>query len=151
MGIGQRLDGVRTGKNSACYIHGRSRTPEYVRETAKRWQENHRPKRNAQNRAWAKRNPDKVVAANRRTHAERRAFRSFSKADLDRIWQRQKGRCVYCHGVLKRHGSHLDHIRAVARGGSNDSVNLQFLCASCNLKKQAQPPEMFARSMGWLL
>ena len=30
---------------------------------------------------------------------------------------------------------HIDHIVPLARGGTNDLVNLQLLCAECNQKK----------------
>lgn len=32
---------------------------------------------------------------------------------------------------------HIDHIFPLALGGSNDLVNLQLLCETCNLKKSA--------------
>ena len=51
---------------------------------------------------------------------------------------RDRGACAHC-GVnivdeLNAEG-HIDHIIPLAEGGSNDLVNLQLLCSTCNLRK----------------
>jgi 5-methylcytosine-specific restriction endonuclease McrA len=39
----------------------------------------------------------------------------------------------------------------LARGGSNDRLNLQCLCPQCNLSKNAKDPIAWAREQGRLL
>lgn len=53
-------------------------------------------------------------------------------AIVRRIWDRAAGCCEVCRtaGPLE-----LDHILAVANGGTNDETNLQFLCLPCNRSK----------------
>ena len=52
------------------------------------------------------------------------------------VFKRDKYTCQIC-GRSKKDGAvlHVDHIRPVARGGTNDKANLQTLCAECNLGK----------------
>lgn len=52
------------------------------------------------------------------------------------VMKRDKYTCQIC-GRSKKDGAvlHVDHIRPVARGGTNDKANLQTLCAECNLGK----------------
>jgi hypothetical protein len=55
------------------------------------------------------------------------------------VFKRDKFTCQYCGahppGVLL----HLDHITAVANGGTNDQHNLITSCEPCNLGKGARP------------
>lgn len=48
------------------------------------------------------------------------------------VWSRDGGRCVACHSA---HNLHFDHVSPVARGGSDESENIQLLCRTCNLAK----------------
>jgi len=53
---------------------------------------------------------------------------------------RDRGQCAKCGAAitLELHADpHIDHIIPLARGGTNDLVNLQLLCDDCNLKKNA--------------
>jgi 5-methylcytosine-specific restriction endonuclease McrA len=45
------------------------------------------------------------------------------------------GRCVYCGGPYE----HLDHVVALARGGSSDIRNLVPACGPCNRSKGTKP------------
>lgn len=69
------------------------------------------------------------------------------------------GRCHYCN----RSGSleigpddrpwHVDHMHALARGGSDDDTNLVLACKRCNLTKGVQDYQRFkslARSAFWV-
>src|SRR5262245_36415749 len=75
----------------------------------------------------------------------------FRSVDLARILKAQKNRCAICTVSFNRAKRHLDHIVPVARGGSNDLSNFQYLCGRCNLKKGAQDALTFMRSLGRLL
>jgi 5-methylcytosine-specific restriction endonuclease McrA len=56
-----------------------------------------------------------------------------------RIWERDQGRCQgpYCHAQppwsLALAAAHVDHIRPLARGGSNADDNLRVLCRRCHV------------------
>lgn len=45
----------------------------------------------------------------------------------------------------KRRIAHIDHIVPRNSGGSNDTSNLQLMCAYCNMSKNDKSPEEFAR------
>jgi len=55
------------------------------------------------------------------------------------ILMRDGFRCCAC-GVTAADGAvlHVDHIKAVSKGGSNDPANLQTLCFDCNIGKGAR-------------
>lgn len=74
----------------------------------------------------------------------------FTQDNIDQIYKRQRGRCVYCKVAL-RHRYHVDHIRPLVRGGTSWPSNLQLLCRSCNLSKGTRQPEVYARARGLLL
>lgn len=75
-------------------------------------------------------------------HAERRAaIKAFdvSPRDLERIRDRQAGKCAICACSLFVNGEHIDHITPLALGGRHSIGNLQLLCVECNLKKGDRP------------
>jgi 5-methylcytosine-specific restriction endonuclease McrA len=74
----------------------------------------------------------------------------YTKADIDRLFLFQGGKCVSCLCGLKT-GYHVDHVLPIALGGTNDPKNLQLLCAPCNLRKGAKHPVDYAQSLGRLL
>lgn len=55
-----------------------------------------------------------------------------------KVFERDEYRCVNC-GSHKRLA--IDHIHPVSRGGSDDMVNLQTLCQSCNNSKGTKTME----------
>lgn len=110
-------------------------------------------KHQAVNTRWAEANPEKVAAVKRNRRAlKKQALGSHTAADIDELWHLQKGQCAsdWCRVDL-RTGHHVDHIRALSRGGSNDRSNLQLLCVRCNLSKHAKDPIDWARENGRLL
>jgi 5-methylcytosine-specific restriction endonuclease McrA len=95
--------------------------------------------------------PERYRAEVRNRRAKQRAAEGIhTAADTKRIRVAQGNRCAYCRESLGRDG-HLDHIIAIANGGSNWPRNLQWLCASCNTQKHAKDPIEFAQSRGLLL
>lgn len=109
-----------------------------------------RAKRYAYRRAWHKRNPEKYILYLRARRARRRGGGgSHSIEDIRDIFRQQRGRCAYCRVLLRRY--QVDHIQPLVSGGSNDRVNLQLLCASCNKHKSYKEPIEFARSRGFLI
>ena len=52
-----------------------------------------------------------------------------------RVFQRDGYRCRECGATNKQTRLHVDHIKPVAKGGTNDLSNLQTLCEACNRAK----------------
>lgn len=112
--------------------------------------EKNREKIRARKRRLYAKNPEPFLTRGRNRKAMRRqAVGKHSIGDVREILKAQKSRCAYCR--VKLSGYHVDHIRPLARGGSNDRRNLQILCGPCNLKKCAIDPIDFARRIGRLI
>lgn len=96
-------------------------------------------------------NPDlyRVHGLNRRARV-RGAEGTHTASDLQKIRMMQRDKCAYCRTNLSG-GGQVDHIIALASGGSNWPSNLQFLCAQCNHSKNSKDPIEFARFTGRLI
>ena len=57
--------------------------------------------------------------------------------------QIQEYRCMFCGIRRKLPSFQIDHVIPVVRGGSNETSNLQLLCAPCNQRKGMQTNEEF--------
>ena len=64
------------------------------------------------------------------------------KRIIDAYRLKQWGFCPGCLAVLPSRPD-VDHIRAKARGGSDDAGNKQLLCPNCNRRRGAKPFEVF--------
>lgn len=129
----------------------RQKHPEKVAARHRRWALDHPEEMRAYKAKSKKKNPDAVRAATRNRRARLSgAPGSHSAADVSDILRAQHERCGYCRVVL-RGKYHVDHIIAVASGGSNDRRNLQILCGPCNCAKGARDPIAFAQAGGRLL
>lgn len=100
-------------------------------------------------------NPEAVSANMRAARARKKAAEgTHSGADVRSIYLAQRGLCANCRSKLFKSGPnkyHVDHIMPLARGGSNDKLNLQCLCKTCNLRKNAKDPISWAAENGRLL
>lgn len=102
------------------------------------------------------RDPERI-RANRRNHKARRKSVSGSHTakDVLAIWKRQRHKCAvpnctYAISSTGKHRYHVDHVLPIARGGSNNPDNLQILCATHNIRKNASDPYDWAQENGLL-
>lgn len=61
----------------------------------------------------------------------------------DRIFRRDRYRCVYCGAVRPPEQLTLDHVQPRMRGGDNSEGNLVTACAACNTLKASRPAWSF--------
>lgn len=71
--------------------------------------------------------------AHRRFFPERRAI--YDESTKRTLLRQASNRCVMCGIPLTTADMHVDHILPLSEGGSNHTLNLQALCADCNLGK----------------
>ena len=93
---------------------------------------------------WKKANPLAMLAYSQKRRAmKKQAEGVFSPADVGRMLVEQGGSCAACRVDLSASGYHVDHIRALAKGGSNWPENLQLLCPRCNTTKATMDMDAF--------
>lgn len=104
---------------------------------------------------YGKANTDKISALSRNRRArQRNAEGCHNESDIRSIFTLQRGLCANCKTKLFKSGPkkyHADHIMPLKLGGSNWPSNLQCLCPTCNLKKNAKDPAKWANENGRLL
>lgn len=69
---------------------------------------------------------------------------------VQRIWLRQRGRCLHCGTLLAPNSSvkfEIDHLIPFALGGTNDEDNIVISCVRCNRRKGQLPLEKFIRRL----
>ncbi|EKD05931.1 HNH endonuclease [Arthrospira platensis C1] len=69
----------------------------------------------------------------------------FPPAVRKYVYERDNFTCQSCGKTNKEARLTIDHIIALARGGSNDLSNLQTLCWECNRKKLHYHDRRFRR------
>lgn len=111
-------------------------------ESDRNWQRNNKDRVKSRNKKWEQNNPLYVKAKNARRRARIiGSAGTYTKQDVLEMLLEQGGKCKYCPKRLDKY--HVDHIRALSRGGSNGRENLQLLCPPCNLKKSNKLPVHF--------
>ena len=108
------------------------------KEMIANWNEKNSDRKQAANKAWKKANPDKVKESDsRRAYREKNApggpFR-LDRLDYDSRYRFYGGRCAYCGA----HPDTMDHLKALAKGGSNWASNVVPSCKRCNMKKSTK-------------
>lgn len=75
------------------------------------------------------------------TRPANRKRKGLSPKTRFRILNRDGFRCRYCGAGADTDRLHVDHITAVANGGTNEDENLATACATCNMGKSAEDVE----------
>lgn len=126
----------------------RKRSKQSILKSEQKWRKNNPEKSRKIKLRYYSNNKEKFRAA---YHARRAREGTFSKEDLEVRYQSQHGKCAYCKKKMAQKKMHVDHIIPIALGGSNYPANLQLTCRTCNLRKGAKDPVVFARTIGLLL
>ena len=92
---------------------------------------------------WARKNPEKARAQNRRRRARKRENGVVPYDEAD-VWAAYNHACIACGSP----GEHVDHFQPIAKGGADALVNVVILCEACNLSKGARDPIEFLASRG---
>jgi len=68
-------------------------------------------------------------------------YRGGIRFSRDNVFRRDKGRCQYCHRVVRRHEITYDHVVPRRAGGKTSWQNLVLACRPCNQSKGGRTPE----------
>ena len=140
----------------------RAKNAEKVKQAWLNWKNKDPIRANRVQREWVNRNKESVLATKARWRAENHsktreisANRSSASGnhigkEISSLVIKQKHKCACC-AVSIKDGYHKDHIQPLKSGGSNDILNIQLLCAFCNLSKGAKCPIEFMQQRGFLL
>lgn len=127
----------------------RAANPEPFREGKRRSYQRNKATYIARAAQWLKNHPDYARAAcvKRRARKKSAPLNDLTIEQHQAVLAAAKGVCAYCHyykpGCLTckrgKHALTIDHITALARGGSHTLHNLVACCRSCNARKHAGP------------
>lgn len=119
----------RIRNHETVIISDRTRNKNPIRrarqtELTRRWRKNNPEQFHLQARAWSANRRARLLAAEG----------SHTKEDILLQYRSQRGKCWHC-GKPVGDDYHVDHLRPLAKDGSNDPRNLVISCAPCNLSK----------------
>lgn len=131
----------------------RAKDPTGHRKSSGAWAKRNRAKVNATLKRWKLSHPEQarersLVASARERSKHADVERPFTPADIRNLYDRQTSRCAACQ---KKGRLELDHILAIARGGTSHRSNMQLLCGPCNRSKGSKDAIVWAQSKGRLL
>lgn len=141
---------VVCNRHASALIRLKEGNSDRVRAYKRRWAQLHRE----QGRQWGLDNIELRRSYNRNRKARKKAAEgSHTGLDIREILRQQRNKCAYYQfcGTSVRSKYHVDHIIPLVAGGSNYRSNLQILCPTCNMTKQAKDPMSFSRQLGMLL
>ena len=137
----------------------RAANPDRARALAKAWNASNSERTRTRHKEWRISNPDKYRAKKRVDQRVRRAkkLNQLGTVQPDSetyLMELQGSRCAApdCRQALKAkpRNFHLDHIHPISLGGLHDDLNLQLLCAPCNMSKGAKDPAAWLMEHGEL-
>lgn len=127
------------------------RTPEVIAARKERarhvgaiWRDNNREHVRELKRAYRRNFPHKCKVWDERKRQKRNAAPgTFKEHDVRLKYEQQDGKCYWCQRPLEG-VYHVDHVIALARGGTNWPSNICCACPSCNQHKSTKMPWDFA-------
>lgn len=141
---GEAYKAYKLAYDKQRWADGYGRNPE--------WRNANRERLNASKAAWAKANPEKSSLIKQAYKHRRRAGEAdgLSWAEI-RKWRKAQPNCCYWCGDKRAKEYTIDHYVPLARGGKHAVGNLVIACRTCNVRKNAKDPFVFAKQMGRLL
>lgn len=121
--------------------------PEKVRNMVKEYRLANIESVSASNAAYKKTPRGKIVI--QKSNSKRRALKHTTVVEpIDTInFAKDKPFCFWCNKIHQGK-YHIDHFYPLSRGGTHTLDNIVIACPSCNLKKHAKDPEVFAEEIG---
>lgn len=121
----------------------------------KRWRLANSERKIANDKRWREANAGKVRVYRQVSEARRKASRGrssghFTAEQVQAMRRLQRFKCPICQGSIRRK-FHIDHVVPLARGGTNEVSNIQLLCPTCNIRKQAKDPIRHMQELGFLI
>lgn len=125
------------------------KTKKHKQDSAKRHPESHKRRINRYN----ERHPEVARLRGRVSAMKRRVTTDMTKrSDLLQMYEDQNELCAYC-GIniywTIPHDIHVDHIKPLVKGGTNDLDNLCLACADCNYSKGDLMLSDWIATRGW--
>jgi len=65
-------------------------------------------------------------------------LRQFDDKTKRKVFEKQKGKCVWCKKTFEFEGMEADHITPWHEGGKTTAINCQLLCKDDNRKKSGK-------------
>lgn len=122
------------------------------RQKHREWIARNKESRKEYQAEYQRANKDRIYAhISKRRALKKGSPGQYTAEEANAILAAQGHRCANCNADLRKVKRHLDHIIPLSKGGTNDKMNIQWLCQPCNLKKNNKDPIAFAREQGRLL
>lgn len=129
----------------------RKRNPERTVAQAARTRQKNKEKAKLQKAEYRAANPAKALSYKKKRRALLAAAPGrHTLEDVKSLLRLQRGMCAVCRSAMNGN-YHVDHIHPISCGGSDDKLNLQLLCPTCNTSKHNKDPVNFMQSRGFLL